>query len=289
MSSIITNIISLSDTAYPTQLKEIHYAPKQLFLRGDRTILQRPMLAVVGTRKPSAYGLSVIAPLLEPVIRAGITIVSGLALGIDGRAHQVSVNLGAPTIAVLGCGVDIPYPWEHRQLAQQILDGGGAIISEFSDGTPPLRHHFPQRNRIISGLAQAVLLVEAGEKSGALITAKFAVEQNRDVLIVPGPITSPQSLGPLNWLKHGATPVTTAADILDVFHVRAPAVPSKPRYIPRTEPERLILDALAMQSLHIDELSEKSRLDSSVVSATLALLEMNGAVHHLGGLVYSLS
>ncbi len=284
-----TTIITVDHPLYPTRLKEIPYPPATLHVLGDAEILHRPMLAVVGTRKPSSYGLSVVRPLLEPVIRAGIIIVSGLALGIDGRAHQVAVDLGAPTVAVLGCGVDKIYPWEHSQLAEQIIDHGGAIISEFPDGTPPLRQNFPQRNRIISGLAKAVLLVEAGEKSGALITAKFAVDQNRDMLIVPGQITSPLSIGPLNWLKLGATPITSAEDILQQFHVTAgPSTTTVPTYHPTSEIEKTLLDLLAVESLHVDELSEKSRLDNSVVSATLALLEMNGAVHHLGGLVYSL-
>lgn len=285
-----STILTPEHIEYPALLKEIPYPPKTLYVEGNAQLLSRPTLAVVGTRTPTAYGLATVTALLEPVIRAGIVIVSGFALGIDGRAHQTAVDLGAPTVAVLGCGLDINYPYEHQHLRQQILANGGALVSEFSAGTPPLRHHFPQRNRIISGLTSATLLVEAGEKSGALITAKFAADQNRDVLVVPGPISSPMSVGPLNWLKLGATPVTSAEDLLRVFSLTSP--PSKaPKhtYQPQSPIERTILDVLAAEALHIDELIEQCRLDSSVVSATLSLLEINGAVHHLGGLVYTRS
>ncbi len=288
MSNIVP--ITPNHSLYPSQLKEIPYPPAELHILGDASVLSRPMLAVVGTRKPSPYGLSVLQDLLEPVLRAGIIIASGLALGIDGRAHQISVDLGAPTVAVLGCGVDRIYPWEHTRLAQQIVEKGGAIISEFSDGTPPLRHHFPQRNRIISGLSKAVLLVEAGEKSGALITAKFAVEQNRDVLVIPGNITSPQSIGPLNWLRLGATPVMNAADILCAFSIESE--PTKPRQtsIFSDDPiEAALLENLRKGPEHIDTLTETCRLDSSVVSAALSLLEIRGSVIHEGGMIYRLN
>lgn len=283
------SIIQLGDPQYPYLLSQIPSPPPVLYVRGNIEALHRTSLAVVGTRKPSPYGLSVTKTLLEPVVQAGVTVVSGLALGIDGQAHKIAVQHKAPTVAVLGCGGDTIYPWDHRQLAEDILANGGAIISEFPLGAEPERHHFPQRNRIISGLSKAVLLVEAGEKSGALITAKFAVEQNRDVLVVPGNITSPESVGPLNWLKLGATPVTSATDILRVFDIsNNVSAPVTPMYIPNSESEEIIINILAGGPLHIDELTEKSRLDNSVVSATLTLLEMNGAIHHLGGLVYSL-
>ncbi len=283
-------LITLGDSRYPYLLSQIPSPPPVLYVRGSVEAWHRTALAVVGTRRPTPYGLSVTTSLLEPVVRAGLTIVSGLALGIDGQAHRVAVKYHAPTVAVLGCGIDQVYPWEHRQLADDIIAGGGAIISEFPLGAEPERHHFPQRNRIISGLAKAVLLVEAGEKSGALITAKFAVEQNREVLVVPGNITSPTSIGPLNWLKLGATPIISADDILRVFDISLGAPPPViSSYRPQSADEQVLLKLLAVGALHIDELTEKSRLDNSVVSATLTLLEINGAVHHLGGLVYALA
>lgn len=288
LASFGVSLVTLADRRYPLWLKEIPSPPPLLYVRGDPAVLSTLSLAVVGTRQPTPYGLAVTRTLLEPAVRAGLTVVSGLALGIDGQAHRVSVDQAAPTIAVLGCGVDLIYPWEHRPLAEQILDGG-AIISEFPLGAKPERHHFPQRNRIISGLAKAVLLVEAGEKSGALITAKFAVDQNRDVLIVPGPITSPQSIGPLNWLKLGATPVTSADDILRVFNLASAMPVRKTIRPPRDETETAIIAVIGAQPRHIDEIVEQSRLDTSVVAATLSLLEIDGLVRHLGGQTYTLN
>lgn len=285
-----THLLTLEDQRYPPILREIPSPPKRLYVMGNLEVLHRPMLAVVGTRQPSPYGLHVTPSLLKPVVQAGITIVSGLALGIDGCAHRVAVDLGAPTVAVLGCGLDRIYPWQHQHLADDILRTGGMIMSEFPPGTPPLRHHFPQRNRILSGLSRAVLLVEAGETSGALITAKFAVDQNRDVLVVPGPITSPQSVGPLNWLKLGATPVTTANDILTVFSVATEPHTPSPALPPLHDPiERHIVSQLRSGPLHIDSVAESCRLDTSVVSAALSLLELRGYVHHDGGMVYRLN
>lgn len=283
-------VITLKDTQYPYILSQIPSPPPVLYILGNIEALHRTSLAVVGTRKPTNYGLTVTTSLLEPVVRAGISIVSGLALGIDGRAHRIAVEHKVPTVAVLGCGIDIIYPNEHRRLAQDIVESGGAIISEFPLGAEPERHHFPQRNRIISGLSKAVLLIEAGEKSGALITAKFAVDQNREVLVVPGNITAPYSIGPNNWLKLGATPITAPEDILRVFDITKEAlVVVKSSYVPQSTEERTLIENLGTEALHVDELAEKSRLDSSVVSATLSLLEINGVVRHLGGLVYILS
>lgn len=283
-------IITLNDPSYPPLLRQIPSPPPVLYVRGNIEVLRRLSLAVVGTRRPTSYGLTVTSTLLQPVVQAGVTIVSGLALGIDGQAHRVAVQHHVPTIAVLGCGIDMVYPWEHRQLADQIIAGGGAIISEFPLGAQPERHHFPQRNRIISGLCPAVLLVEAGAKSGALITAKFALAQNREVLAVPGPINSSCSIGPLHWIALGARPVITADDILDALGLvnnSAPA-PSVPRV--STDPcEQSILQLLATGPRHIDDLARESRLDCSVVSASLSLLEIRGWVEHLGAMYYSLS
>jgi DNA processing protein len=283
------HVVTINDTEYPFLLKQISSAPPVLYIRGSIEALHRTGLAVVGTRRPSPYGTSILPTLLQPVLRAGVIVVSGLALGIDGQAHRLAVQHHSPTVAVLGCGVDTIYPREHRQLSDDILATGGAIISEFPLNAEPERHHFPQRNRIISGLTTATLLVEAGEKSGALITAKFAVDQNRDVLSVPGPITSPQSVGPLNWLKLGATPITSADDILRVFGATTvEPSPTPTVYQPQNDIERNLLGVLAHGPVHIDELAEKSRLDNSVVSATLTLLEISGVVRHHGGHLYSL-
>ena len=282
-------LIVITDPAYPAQLREIPSPPPVLYVRGDAKILERLSLAVVGTRRPTAYGLAAATTLVEPVARAGISIVSGLALGIDSAAHRAALAADGPTVAVLGCGLNQIYPWQNHPLAEDIISHGGAVISEFPLGAEPERHHFPQRNRIISGLAKAVLLVEAGEKSGALITAKFAVDQNRDVFVVPGNITSPQSVGPLNWLKLGATPVTSAQDVLNVLSAgtTASVVPSP---ITSDDPtEAAVIEFLRAGPRHVDVLAERCRLDSSVVSAVLSLLEIRGLVAHDGGMIYRLN
>ncbi len=283
-------VIAIIDSRYPAQLREIPSPPSVLYVRGNINNLSAPSLAVVGTRLPTPYGLTVTKRLVEPIAQHHIPIVSGLALGIDTAAHQAALSAGGPTVAVLGCGVDHIYPWQNQRLAEDILAHGGTIVSEFPLGARPERHHFPQRNRIISGLSKAVLLVEAGEKSGALITAKFAVDQNRDVLVVPGPITSPQSIGPLNWLKLGATPVTTVEDIFRTFSMVAITPDAPPQRIHSDDPiEAMVIEHLHQQSRHIDALAESCRLDTSVVSAVLSLLEIRGLVIHDGGMIYRLN
>lgn len=283
-------IVTMLDRDYPRLLKEIHSPPPLLYVRGDVCVLQQTALAVVGTRRPTSYGLEVTTLLVGPVARPGLTIVSGLALGIDAAAHRVALENGAPTVAVLGCGIDRVYPWQHAELAGEIIRAGGAVISEFPLGAEPERHHFPQRNRIISGLSKAVLLIEAGEKSGALITAKFAVEQNREVLVVPGNITSPQSIGPLNWLKLGATPVTSADDILRVFALSQGTLPTPKSVVTPDDPiQAKIIDSLRSGPRHIDLLAEACRLDTSAVSAALSFLELHDLVRHEGGMVYRLN
>lgn len=282
-------VLSHGQSTYPYLLSEIPSPPPVLYIRGKIKILNSSALAVVGTRRPTAYGLAVTESLTETAARAGITIVSGLAYGIDARAHAVALRVGTPTIAVLGSGIEQIYPPEHRQLAQNIVDHGGAVISEFPLGAAPERYHFPQRNRIISGLSKAVLLVEAGYKSGALITAKFAVDQNREVLAVPGPITSAQSIGPNNWLRLGAKIAARPEDILEVFSLQQSSLRPAARATSNDPTEASILEILQSEQLHIDEIVRKSRLDTSVVTATLSILEIRGLVQHLGGMIYTLS
>ncbi len=289
LEALKIRLITLLDPDYPPLLKEIPAPPPLLYVRGNLRALGVTMLAVVGTRLPTPYGLKATELLVRPVVRQGIGVVSGLALEIDGTAHRIALDERVPTVAVLGCGVDLVYPWPHRGLAEQIIAGGGAIISEFPLGAEPKREHFPQRNRIISGLSRAVLLVEAGEKSGALITAKYAVDQNRDVLAVPGPITSAQSLGPLHWAQLGAKIITTANDILEVFSVPGAATAAPPSAWQPVDPiHKTICDQLTNEPQHVDVLAASCRLEASVVSAALVLLELDGRVAHHGGMYYSL-
>lgn len=320
LQNLNISVVTYVDPAYPPLLREIPSPPPILYVRGNVKILSSLALAVVGTRQPTRYGLDVTKNLVAAAGRftgwpqsQRLTIVSGLAYGIDATAHAAALRSGAPTVAVLGSGVDVIYPWPHRQLADDIINHGGAVISEFPLGAKPERSHFPQRNRIISGLARAVLLVEAGDKSGALITAKFAIDQNRDVLAVPGLITSPQSLGPHNWLKLGAKLVTSIEDIIDVYipdHQRtfskqnsshrkdhrttnqaqrsATDVPAV-RQLSNDPIELAVVEILQSGPLHIDEILRKSRLDTSVVTITISLLEIRGVIEHTGGMIYRLT
>lgn len=281
-------ILTLDDPAYPALLKEIPSPPPLLYVRGNPAALQRPALAVVGTRRPTPYGLAVTERLIRPTASAGVSIISGLAIGIDAAAHRAALANHGTTVAVLGTGIDLTYPWEHHDLEKQILESGGAIVSEFPLGSPPERTHFPQRNRIISGLARATLLVEAGDRSGALITAKFALDQNREVLTVPGSILSPQSVGVNSWLRLGAKPVLSADDILEIYQLAGPPrAPTRPS--PDDPMASKILGLVTLEPIHIDELVERSRLDTSLVSAGLAFLEVHGHIRHLGGMYYCLT
>ncbi len=283
-------IITILDPEYPLLLKEIPAPPPLLYVRGRIAALSATLLGVVGTRQPTPYGKTVTEILMRPVTRTGIGIVSGLALGIDGLAHTIALTERVPTVAVLGCGVDRIYPWQNHGLAEQIIAAGGAVISEFPLGAAPKREHFPQRNRIISGLSPAVLIVEAGEKSGALITAKYAVDQNREVLAVPGPITSPQSVGPIHWIQLGAKAVHTANDILEVFSLSSARPSNADNRTRPTDPvQATIVDHLTHEPQHVDVLVASCRLEASVISAALVLLELDGRVAHHGGMYYSLT
>jgi DNA processing protein len=212
-----------------------------------------------------------------------------LAYGIDALAHEIALTNHAPTVAVFGTGLDLVYPAGHYNLAERIVSGDGALVSEFPLTSGPERHHFPQRNRIISGLSRAVLLVEARVKSGALVTAKFAVDQNRDLYVVPGDIDRETAAGPLSWLRLGATPVMTAADIINSFpHASNPAPITVKKLTSADPTEQTLLEILSTaESLHIDEIVEQCKLDASVVTAVLALLEIRGVIRHLGGMRYT--
>jgi DNA processing protein len=222
-------IISEDSEYYPPLLREIHQPPKQLYVRGNLEVLQHPqLLAVVGSRHANYYGKQCIEKLLPPVIEAGVVIVSGLALGIDALSHQACVAAGKPTIAVLGSGIDDPsvYPKSHISLAHQIIDHGGAVISEYGPGTPSFRNHFPARNRIIAGLAHATLVVQAADRSGSLITARLTLEANRELVAVPGGITDPLAVGTNRLIHAGATPILQPQHLLDLFNIRRePKIP----------------------------------------------------------------
>jgi DNA processing protein len=275
------------DDDYPANLREIVDAPPVLFVRGSLATQDACAVALVGTRRATGYGIAVAEHLAAGLARAGVTVVSGLAKGIDTAAHHATVDAGGRTLAVLGNGLDQVYPAENRQLAQRIT-ASGAVVSEFPPGTPPDAVNFPRRNRIIAGLSKATVIVEAGLPSGALITADFALEQGRDVLAVPGSILNSASAGANELLRQGATPVTCVADILEVIGTTADADRIVARAVPNLgDQETSVLDALGGDPRHVDELARLLGRSAGEVSATLALLELNGMARQVGGMLYT--
>jgi DNA processing protein len=260
---------------YPPLLAELHDPPARLHLRGGPTeILSRPAVAVVGARSCSRYGAQAARDLARELAAAGIVVVSGLARGIDGEAHRGALAAGGLTVAVLGCGIDRDYPRAHAQLAGRIAESG-LVMSEYPPGVEPAPWRFPARNRIVAGLARATVVVEARERSGALITADFALELGRDVFAVPGEITSGLSKGTNDLIRQGATPLLAAADVLEALGLEpAPAAPP-----PSLSPEAAaVLAVLADGAATLDELSRAASLGSPEVAVALTELELAGLV-----------
>ena len=280
--------ILLADKNYPKLLKEIFDPPKELYVWGELKAEEKYPLAVVGTRKISNYGKQVAVPLVKTLANAGLTIVSGLALGIDGLAHQAALDVGGRTIAVLGSSLDIIYPALHKKLAENIANSGGAVISEYPPGTRPAKYTFPARNRIVAGLSLGVLVIEAPEKSGALITARFALDQGREVFAVPGSVYNPNSIGCNKLIKMGAKPVTGAEDIFETFNLEF-STELKKEIKPETPEEEILLKFLSHEPIHIDELIKSSKLSPSVANSTLTIMEIDNKVKNLGGNNYILA
>lgn len=280
------DVLTLDDPAYPSRLREINDPPPVLYLRGTLTPADEWAIAVVGTRRASAYGQQATERIVGEVARAGVTIVSGLALGIDTFAHRAALAVGGRTVAVLGSGLDRLYPSENARLAAQIAERG-AVITEFPPGTKPDAMNFPRRNRIVSGLTRAILVVEADHKSGAMITANYAGEQGRDVFAVPGSILSPLSAGPNQLIKEGAKLVSDATDILEELHLTAVVEERAAREeLPADPTEATLLGLLTHEPTHVDDLTRATRLPASVVTATLTLLELKGLARQLGPMQY---
>ncbi len=275
--------VTWEDPDYPALLKEAPAPPFLLYVRGRLEPEDSWAVAVVGTRRASAYGRTVTRQLVQGLVQNGITIVSGLARGIDGVAHRTALESGGRTIAVLGCGVDQVYPPEHRGLALKIVEQG-ALISEYPLGTMPEAKNFPPRNRIISGLSLGVLITEAGKRSGALITATYAAEQGRDVLAVPGSILAAGSVGTNRLIQDGAKLVLEAADVLQELNLTMVAQNIQvQKIVPATETEAAILSCMGPEPVHVDELGQASGLPISHVASTLALMELKGLVRQVGG------
>lgn len=279
------------DPRYPGLLKEIYDPPLCLFVRGDIASLGFPV-AVVGTRKYTEYGRQVADELAFELARQGISIVSGLALGIDGFAHAAAIRAGGRTVAVLGGGVDDARiaPRAHLPLAHAILAHGGALVSEYPPGFLPTEYSFPRRNRIIAGMSLGAIVVEAPESSGALITARCSLEMDREVFAVPHNITSLAGAGPNNLIKMGAKPVCGALDVLDALNLRGIREYGTTIAItPDTPEEAKLLPHLCRNPVHIDELTKASGLPSAAVSSAMTMMEMKGKVKNLGGMMYVLA
>jgi len=274
---------------YPSYLKETPTPPPLLYMSGELRDVDRFSVAVVGTRRLTSYGRQVTKDLVTGLVHNGVTVVSGLARGIDAVAHKTAVDLDGRTIAVLGSGLDCIYPSENRMLAKQITDGKGAMISEYGLGVRPEAKNFPPRNRIISGLSLGVIVVEAGERSGALITTNFALEQDRDVFAVPGNINSPVSMGPNKLIQQGAKLVTKVDDVLEELNLHMVAEKTAVQLaLPESNEEVALYTHLSAQPIHIDELRRETGLSSSEVSSTLTLMELKGMVQQIGGMNYVL-
>ncbi len=276
------NVVSFWQDEYPPSLKNIPDAPILLYYKGNGLPVGQKSLAIVGTRHPSAYGKLITESFTRDLVRNGFTLVSGLARGVDTIAHQTTVNEGGQTIAVLGSGVDVIYPYENKKLSESICEKG-LLVSEFPLGTKPEAMFFPRRNRIIAGLCSATLVIEAGKKSGALITADRAIEQGSDVFAVPGNINSPKSAGCNQLIQQGAKLITNVQDILEEYD-SVGAVPVQQQAPPDlSADEKKIFDLLSNEPLHIDRLSEKAGLPTSQVLGVLLSLELRNLAKQIIG------
>lgn len=279
--------LTWEDPAYPLLLRRIPDPPPVLFVRGSLAEADRWALAVVGTRRPTAYGRQAAEWFAGELARAGIPIVSGLARGIDAVAHEAALKVGGRTLAVLPCGVDRVYPLEHARLAARILERGGALVSELPLGAPAEPGNFPARNRLISGLAVGVLVVEAGATSGALITAAHAAEQGREVFAVPGSIFSPTSQGTHRLIRDGATPVASPQELLEALNWSTAAQQVEVQLqLPADPVEVRLLEVLTREPQHIDDIARSAGLPVAQVSSALAMMELKGMARHMGAMHY---
>lgn len=289
--------ISGSNSEYPPLLREAGGPPSTLYLAGSE-LPPAPFIAVVGARRATRYGLQMARDIAAELASAGVVIVSGMALGIDRAAHEGAIAAGGTTVAVLGSGVDVCYPPRNRDLYEQIQEVG-TLVSEYPPGLPPLRHHFPARNRIIAGACLGVVIVEARMNGGAMITARLAAEAGREVFCVPGSVRSPQSAGPHWLIREGARMVTSGLDILEDIGVlprmaaqgqfsTGPVSPAQP-FIEVSNDEAKVLGSLEAEPVLLDTVAAACRLPTPAAAAILAKLELKGLVHRHAGARFSLS
>jgi DNA processing protein len=279
-------VITWEDDEYPRRLREINQPPPVLYVKGAILLQDDLAVGIVGTRRVTGYGRQVTEEFASRLAIEQVTVISGMARGVDSIAHDAAIKAGGRTIAVLGNGVDLIYPPENRMLAENIVKNG-AVISDYPPGTAPDGANFPARNRIISGLARAVVVVEAGDKSGALITAGFAADQGRDVFAVPGGIYAPQSKGTNGLIQRGAIPLLRIDDLLESLDI---IQAQKHQYaqlsLPADGMENILYQLLRNEALHIDDITSRSGLPIEQVSATLTMMELKGLVRLSGAMQY---
>ncbi len=276
----------LEDPEYPAMLKEIYDPPPVLYVQGTLSAYEDWPLAVVGTRRLTSYGREVTGRLVSDLVANGVTVVSGLARGIDTIAHKTALAMGGRTVAVLACGLDFLYPPENHKLAREII-GNGALVSEYPLGVKPRPENFPRRNRIMSGLSLGTLVIEADERSGALITARMALEQDREVFAVPGNIFSAASRGSNRLIRAGAKAVLQVEDILEELNLNViPQQIAFENLSPADDTEAALMEHLVAGPVHIDELCRSTSLPVSTVSSTLTMMELKGMVSQLGNMNY---
>ncbi|MBI2405769.1 DNA-protecting protein DprA [Candidatus Microgenomates bacterium] len=279
------SVATVTDKNYPERLRQTDDAPIVLYIKGELKNVD-VSVAIVGSRKITSYGREVAEKISSELAAAGVTIISGLALGVDGVAHRAALEVGGRTIAILGNGLDQIYPPSHRELAQKVTKHG-ALVSEYPLGHSALPMNFPYRNRIISGMSLGVVVIEGTEKSGTLLTASHAARQGREVFAVPGPITSPNAAAPNLLIKQGAKVVTGVEDILEELDLghRAKGIMNR-EILPETEEEKLIFQLIENEPLHIDEIVRRVRFDAGIVLSTLTTMELKGMVKDIGGNIY---
>jgi DNA processing protein len=286
LASVGARVLTWESADYPRLLREIADSPPVLYVRGALREEDELAVALVGTRRASAYGRQVTQRLASALVRNGITIVSGLARGIDSEAHRAALEAGGRTIAVLGCGIDQVYPPENRRLAEQIA-ASGAVVTDYPFGTKPEGGNFPPRNRIISGLSLGVVVTEAGQRSGARITADYAGEQGRDVFAVPGSILSHASRGTNELIQDGAKLVAGPDDILEELNLMMVSQQVEARQVlPADDTEAVLLAGLSSEPTHVDEIQQHVGLPVADVTSALAMMELKGLVRQVGGMRY---
>lgn len=284
-------VITFKDEGYPSLLREIPNPPKQIYVRGTIPEPRHPAVAVVGTRKATAAGIETTERMAAEFARQGLIVISGLAMGIDAAAHRGALGVRGKTVAVLGNGIDEVYPAQNERLAMEILDAGGAMVSEYPPGEPSFKGNFIQRNRIISGLSVAVVIIEAPMRSGALATAGFAAEQGRSVFVVPGPTTHPNYVGSHGLIRDGATLATNATDVLEDLGLLRGAENEKlgteelPFQLELNTYESLILEVIKTigEPVHVDRIASMAKLEAQAVNQTLTGLVLKGLIREANG------